>query len=65
MSDDIAYFTAVRFMGAGRYEKVESATLDDARKAARYLPLSGSRPAMIYAVTKAGRSQFIESVPLG
>jgi hypothetical protein len=61
VTENPEHYVASIFRGIGKFERIECATLDFARTAARTLIAGGNRPASIYAV-KGPRDVLVETV---
>lgn len=60
--DNAKYFTVVRHLGRGKYERVEKPTLQEAQETAGCMAQEAKRPYIIYAVTEGGHAAFVQSV---
>lgn len=57
-----AYFTIVRFLGVGQYERHEKNTLEEAVSLGLELSKSNKANYMVYAVAKNERSAFVQNI---
>lgn len=55
------YFTIVRFLGVGQYERHERKTRREAKELGNELASKNKANYMIYAVTPTGRTAFVET----
>jgi hypothetical protein len=62
MEENAQYFTVVRFLGRGKYERHKRATKEEAVKLGNELSLAHKGNYMVYAVGPNNQSAYIETI---